>query len=173
MANTQKSMQRKPRVHIEIDVDGDDGPKKVTLPMVIGVMSGLSGANQNPEVIGEVADRQFLEFDQQNFNERLSAMKPRVKMQVANKLGGQGKLDVDLTFSSMDDFSPAKIAENFKPLNTLLEARKNLSEAKVWAGNGRTRKKAVAAILKTLREDPAARKAVESAMKKFLPNDED
>ena len=46
---------------------------------------------------------------------------------VANKLSDEGgELPVDLTFTSMEDFSPARIAEKVGPLKELLDARNQL-----------------------------------------------
>ena len=42
-------------------------------------------------------------------------------------LNGEGKLNIDLTFDSMDDFSPDAVARNVEPLSKLLEARTQLA----------------------------------------------
>ena len=116
---------RAPRVQIEYDVEVYGSQKKVQLPFVMGVMADLSG---NPsESLAPVADRKFLEIDVDNFDDRLKAMKPRVAIQVPNTLTGEGNLAVDITFESMDDFSPAAIAQKVEPLRKLLQARTELS----------------------------------------------
>jgi type VI secretion system protein ImpB len=116
---------RAPRVQIEYDVEVYGAEKKVQLPFVMGVMADLSG---NPaEPLAPVADRKALEVDVDNFDERLKAMKPRVAMQVPNTLTGEGNVNVDITFESMDDFSPAAVARKVGALNKLLEARNQLS----------------------------------------------
>jgi type VI secretion system protein ImpB len=74
-----------------------------------------------------VADRKFLEIDVDNFDSRMKAMKPRVAFQVPNTLTGDGNLNVELTFESMDDFSPAAIARKVDALNKLLETRQQLA----------------------------------------------
>lgn len=116
---------RAPRVQIEYDVEVYGAEKKVQLPFVMGVLADLSG--QPAEPLAPVADRKFLEIDVDNFDERLKAMKPRVAVQVPNTLTGEGNLAVDLTFESMDDFSPAAIARKVEPLRKLLEARGQLA----------------------------------------------
>ena len=70
-----------------------------------------------------MADRKFLEIDVDNFDARMKAMKPRVAFPVPNTLTGEGNLTVDITFESMDDFSPAAVARKVDALNKLLEAR--------------------------------------------------
>jgi type VI secretion system protein ImpB len=99
---------RAPRVQIEYDVEVYGSEKKVNLPFVMGVLADLSGQPADP--LAPVADRKFLEIDVDNFDERLKSMKPRAAVQVPNTLTGEGNLAVDITFESMDDFSPAAVA---------------------------------------------------------------
>ena len=117
---------RAPRVQIEYDVEVYGAEKKVQLPFVMGVLADLSGQPADP--LAPVAERKFLEIDVDNFDERLKAMKPRVAVQVPNTLTGEGNLAVDMTFESMDDFSPAAVARKVGSLHKLLEARSQLSE---------------------------------------------
>lgn len=115
---------RAPRVQIEYDVEVYGAEKKVQLPFVMGVMSDLSGKPAEP--LAPVSDRKFLEIDVDSFDARMKAMKPRVAFQVPNTLTGEGNLQVDLTFESMDDFTPAAIARKVDALNQLLTAREQL-----------------------------------------------
>jgi type VI secretion system protein ImpB len=116
---------RAPRVQIEYDVELYGAQKKVQLPFVMGVMSDLSG--KPAEALPQVSDRKFLEIDVDNFDDRLKAMKPRVAFAVPNTLTGEGNMSVDITFESMDDFSPAAIARKVGALNELLQARQQLA----------------------------------------------
>ncbi|MEL6265693.1 MAG: type VI secretion system contractile sheath small subunit [Pseudomonadota bacterium] len=116
---------RAPRVQIEYDVELYGAEKKIQLPFVMGVMSDLSGKSETPPP--PVADRKFLEIDVDNFVARMKSMKPRVAYSVPNTLTGEGNLAVDLTFESMEDFTPGKIAERVEPLKKMLDARNKLS----------------------------------------------
>lgn len=116
---------RAPRVQIEYDVELYGAQKKVQIPFVMGVMSDLSGDSKEP--LPGVDERKFMAIDVDNFDERMKSMKPRVAITVPNTLTGQGNLSVDLTFESMDDFSPAAVARKVDSLNKLLEARSQLS----------------------------------------------
>ena len=116
---------RAPRVQIEYDLELYGAEKKINLPFVMGVMSDLSGKNSSE--LGAVDDRKFLEIDVDNFDERLKAARPRVAFNVPNTLTGEGNMMVDVTFESMDDFSPAAIARKVDALSKLLEAREQLS----------------------------------------------
>jgi type VI secretion system protein ImpB len=126
-ASSQKfiARNRAPRVQIEYDVELYGSEKKIQLPFVMGVLADLSGKPVEP--LPPVADRKFLEIDVDNFDSRMKAMKPRVAFQVPNTLTGDGNLNVELTFESMEDFSPASIARKVDALNKLLEARQQLS----------------------------------------------
>ena len=116
---------RAPRVQIEYDVELYGSEKKVHLPFVQGVLADLAGKPEEPQA--PIADRKFLEFDVDNFDDRMKAMKPRAAFRVDNTLTGEGQLNVDLTFESMDDFSPEAVAKKVDSLNQLLEARTQLS----------------------------------------------
>ena len=115
---------RAPRVQIEYDVEVYGSEKKINLPFVMGVMADLAG---NPEEAPpSVGDRKFLEYDVDNFDDRMKAMKPRATFRVDNTLTGEGQMSVDLTFENMDDFSPAAVASKVDSLNQLLKARTQL-----------------------------------------------
>ena len=126
-SSSQKFIARNrcPRVQIEYDVELYGAEKKVELPFVMGVMGDLSG--KPSEALPPVGDRKFLDIDVDNFNERLKACKPRVAFQVPNTLTGEGNVNVEMTFESMDDFSPAAVARKVDSLNKLLQARTELS----------------------------------------------
>lgn len=150
---------RAPRVQIEYDVEVYGSNKKVQLPFVMGVMADLSGNPAEPNA--PVSDRKFLEIDVDNFDERLKAMKPRAAFAVPNTLTGEGNLSVDLTFQSMDDFSPAAIARKVEPLAKLLEARQNLSNLMTYMDGKTGAEELIAKVLK----DPALLQSLASAPK--------
>jgi type VI secretion system protein ImpB len=116
---------RAPRVQIEYDVELYGAEKKVQLPFVMGVMSDLSGNAGKPQP--PVAERKFLEIAADTLDDRMKAMGPAVKMQVPNKLTGEGNLSVQLSFEKLDDFNPAAIARQVPALRQLLEARMQLA----------------------------------------------
>ncbi len=95
-------------MQIEYDVEIYGSEKKIELPFVMGVLADLSGTQVDP--LPPVADRKFFNIDVDNFDERMKAMKPRVAFLAANTLSDEGQLMVDMTFESIDDFSPAAIA---------------------------------------------------------------
>ena len=155
-ASSQKfiARNRAPRVQIEYDVELYGSEKKIQLPFVMGVMANLSG---NPaEPLPDVADRKFLDIDIDNFDQRLKAMKPRAALQVPNTLTGDGNLMVDITFESMDDFSPAAVARKVDALSKLLEARQQLASLVTYMDG----KSGAEQLIKKLLQDPTLLKAV-------------
>jgi type VI secretion system protein ImpB len=150
---------RAPRVQIEYDVELYGSQKKVELPFVMGVMSDLSGSPAEP--LAPVQDRKFLEIDVDNFDERLKAVKPRVAFSVPNTLTGEGNLSVDITFESMDDFSPAALAKKVEPLRKLLEARTQLSNLLNYMDG----KDGAEALMAKVLSDPALLQSLANAPK--------
>ena len=121
---------RAPRVHIEYEVETFGAMQKVELPFVMGVMSDLSGKSLVEKKA--LNDRDFLEFDQDNFEQRMGAVAPRAAFNVDNTLTGDGKLGVDLTFKTMEDFSPGAVAKAVPALASLLEQRQQLNDLMLY-----------------------------------------
>ena len=140
---------RAPRVQIEYDVELYGSEKKIQLPFVMGVLSDLSGKPAEP--LAPVADRKFLEIDVDNFDSRMKGMAPRVAFQVPNTLTGEGNVNVELTFESLEDFSPAAVAKKVDALNKLLEARKQLANLITYMDG----KSGAEALVSRLLQDPA------------------
>ena len=113
---------RAPRVQIEYDVELYGSEAKVELPFVMGVMADLVGSSKVP--VPDLSERKFLEVDIDNFDDRMKALKPRAAFRVENTLTGEGSLNVELEFESMNDFSPTSIANKVEPLRELLQAFK-------------------------------------------------
>jgi len=124
------SRNRAPRVQIEYDVEIYGSERKVELPFVMGVLADLSG--KPIEALPAVGERKFLSIDIDNFDERMKAIQPRVAFAAPNTLTGDGQIMVDITFESMDDFSPAAIARKVEPLSKLLEARTQLANLQTY-----------------------------------------
>jgi type VI secretion system protein ImpB len=146
-------------VQIEYDVELYGSEKKIQLPFVMGVMANLSG--KPAEALPDVAERKFLEIDVDNFDQRLKAAKPRVAFQVPNTLTGDGNLMVDITFDSMDDFSPAAVAKKVDALRKLLEARQQLGNLLTYMDG----KSGAEQLIRKVLQDPALLQALASAPK--------
>lgn len=148
---------RKPRVHIEYEVETYGSRQKVELPFVMGVISDLSGKSLKDKKAVEA--REFADFDMDNFDQRMEAIAPRVNFAVDNTLSGDGKLGVDLTFNSMNDFSPGQIARRIEPLAKLLEARTQLEDLLSYMDG----KHGAQDLLDKVLQDPALLQAISAA----------
>ncbi len=157
---------RAPRVQIEYDVELYGAEKKVQLPFVMGVMSDLAGKSEVEQPA--VADRKFLEIDVDNFDDRMKSIAPRAAFTVPNTLTGEGNMAVDITFNSMDDFSPAAIAAKVEPLAELLDARTQLSNLMTYM-DGKT---GAEDLISKIIQDPALLKTLAAQPKPAATEEE-
>ena len=148
---------RKPRVHIEYEVETYGARQKVELPFVMGVISDLSGKSLKDKKAAEA--REFIDIDMDNFDQRMEAVAPRVAFAVDNTLAGEGKIAVDMTFNSMNDFSPGEIARKVEPLARLLEARTQLEDLLSYMDG----KNGAQDLLDRVLQDPALLQAISAA----------
>jgi type VI secretion system protein ImpB len=117
---------RPPRVHITYDVQVGDAIQKRDLPFVVGVLADLSGMPEKP--LPPVSKRKFVSIDRDNVNDVMKKISPRLAFKVPNRLSEDDtRLSVELRFESMDDFQPARIAQQVTPLRRLLEKRNSLA----------------------------------------------
>jgi type VI secretion system protein ImpB len=118
---------RKPRVHITYDVETEGAQVLRELPFVVGVMGDFSGDPTQP--LRPMSERKFIQIDRDNFNDVMARMTPGLNLKVDNKLAEDGsQMSVNLKFNSMDDFDPARIAEQVPALKALLETRNKLRD---------------------------------------------
>jgi type VI secretion system protein ImpB len=150
---------RAPRVQIEYDVEIYGSEKKIELPFVMGVLADLSG--KPVAQLPDVTERKFLEIDIDNFDERMKAIAPRVAFSVPNTLTGEGHVMVDITFESMDDFSPAAVANKVDALKQLLDARTQLANLQTYMDG----KSGAEDLVRKLLGDPTLMKSLASAPK--------
>ena len=148
---------RAPRVHIEYEVETFGSMQKVSLPFVMGVLSDLSGKSLVEKKA--MNDRDFVEFDMDNFEQRMAAIAPRAAFNVDNSLTGEGKLSVDMTFNSIEDFSPGAVAKKVPALAKLLEARQELNDLMLYMDG----KDGAQALLDKVLKDPELMKALAAA----------
>lgn len=116
---------RPPRVKITYDVETGGAIEKKELPFVVAILSDLSG--KPAEALPKLKDRKFVEIDRDNLDDVLLGAKPRLAFQVPNTLAGdESKVNVELKFGGMEDFSPVNVLKQVEPLRKLYEARQRL-----------------------------------------------
>jgi type VI secretion system protein ImpB len=120
---------RPPRVQITYDVEVGGAIEIKELPFVVGVLGDFTGNPEQP--LPKLKDRKFVEVNPDNFDTVLEGMKPHLSFAVENKLSDESdapQLKVDLKFRKLDDFEPANVARQVKPLKELLDLRTRLSD---------------------------------------------
>ena len=127
--SVQKKLQRirPPRVQLTYDVEVGDGKEVKELPFVIGVLGDFSAASELEKT--KLKDKKFINVDLDNIDEVMQSLAPRATFQVENTLTEEGgRMAVDLTFNSMQDFRPENVVQQIDPLRKLLEARERLTD---------------------------------------------
>ncbi len=118
---------RKPRVHITYEVETEGAQVVRELPFVVGVMGDFSGDPTAP--LRPMADRKFIQIDRDNFNDVMARMNPGLNLKVDNTLNDDGsQMAVNLKFNSIDDFDPARVADQVPALKALMETRAKLRD---------------------------------------------
>jgi type VI secretion system protein ImpB len=121
------SRVRKPRVHITYEVETEGAMIERELPFIVGVLGDFSGDPTQP--LRPLSERKFIQIDRDNFNDVMARMTPGARLRVDNTLAGDGsQVAVDLKFNSLDDFEPARVAEQVPALKALLETRNKLRD---------------------------------------------
>ncbi|RZG66890.1 type VI secretion system contractile sheath small subunit [Acinetobacter bouvetii] len=127
--SVQKKLQRirPPRVQLTYDVEVGDGKEIKELPFVVGVLGDFSAASELEKT--KLKDKKFINVDLDNIDEVIESLAPRANFQVDNTLTeDSGKISVDLTFKSMDDFRPEHVVQQVDPLKKLVAARERLTD---------------------------------------------
>lgn len=118
---------RKPRVHITYEVETEGAEILRELPFVVGVMGDFSGDPTQP--LRPLSERKFIQIDRDNFSEVMARMTPGLNLRVDNTLAGDGsQMAVALKFGAIEDFEPARVAEQVPALKALLETRNKLRD---------------------------------------------
>ena len=135
-ASSQKFIgrNRPPRVQIEYDVELYGAEKAVQIPFVMGVMADLTGKRDPENPLPNIEKRQFKELDIDNFGAMLKSINPTVSFRVPDVLTGKEgeSLNVNISFESMDDFSPAAVAKKVAGVSKLYQAREQLANLLAW-----------------------------------------
>jgi type VI secretion system protein ImpB len=118
---------RKPRVHITYEVETEGAQIERELPFVVGIMGDFAGDPTEP--LKPLAERKFVQIDRDNFNDVMARIQPGLNIKVDNTLAGDGsQMSVGLKFRSLEDFEPAKVAEQVPALKAMLETRAKLRD---------------------------------------------
>lgn len=115
--SVQKKLQRirPPRVQLTYDVEIGDAKEAKELPFVVGVMGDFSAASELERT--KLKDKKFINVDLDNIDEVMESLSPRAAFQVDNTLTEEGgRIAVDLTFKSMEDFRPENVVQQVDPL---------------------------------------------------------
>lgn len=150
---------RKPRVHITYDVETEGAAIERELPFIVGVMGDFAGDPSEP--LKPLAERKFTQIDRDNFNDVMARIAPGLQMKVENTLAGDGsEMAVNLKFRSIEDFEPARVAEQVPALKALMETRAKLRDMMSKVDNSQQLEELLDAVL----QDDAKLKALSAQL---------
>jgi type VI secretion system protein ImpB len=90
-------------------------------------MGDFSGDPTEP--LKPLNERKFIQIDRDNFNEVMARMTPGLNLRVDNKLADDGsEMALSFKFNAIEDFEPARVAEQVPALKALLETRNKLRD---------------------------------------------
>lgn len=127
--NTQHKLDqvRPPRVQITYDVMVGNAMEHKELPFVVGIMADLSGMRDDEPI--PLKDRSFVGIYSENMNDIMAHIDPKLNLSVENKLlNNNKKINVNLKFECMEDFSPINLIKQIPALFALYESRINLQD---------------------------------------------
>jgi len=119
---TQKWLgrNRPPRVQITYDLETRGAIEKIELPLVVGILADL-GDPDRAETVADIKKRKFVDIDRDNFNDVMFAIKPQLTV----KVDGAAQ---QITFETIDDFTPDRLVEKVDKLREKLVVRQHLNE---------------------------------------------
>jgi type VI secretion system protein ImpB len=93
----------------------------------MGIMGDFAGDPSEP--LRPLAERKFVQIDRDNFNDVMARIQPGLNIRVKNTLAGDdSEMAVSLKFRSIEDFEPARVAEQVPALKAMLETRAKLRD---------------------------------------------
>lgn len=129
MESNQKKLSRvrSPRVHITYDVEVGDAIVQRELPLIVGVLSDLSGKPKEP--LPPLKERSFVVIDRDNFDDVMAGCNVRLAYAVENVVSDEGgKTNLELLFNSIEDFSPLNLVNQIPVTSKLYQSRSRIRD---------------------------------------------
>ncbi|EMH4165146.1 type VI secretion system contractile sheath small subunit [Pluralibacter gergoviae] len=127
MADSFQSEVPKARINLKLDLHTGGAGKKTELPLKLLVTGDFSNGQEK----APLSEREKQNINKNNFDAVLAEYAPQVKLAVKNTLAGDGSEEnVDLTFRSMNDFTPEQVARQIPQLKAMLAMRSLLRDLK-------------------------------------------
>lgn len=129
MESNQKKLSRirSPRVHITYDVEIGDAIVQRELPLIVGVLSDVSGMPK--EALPPLKEREFIEIDRDNFNDVMVGSGVRLAYKVPNVVNEESEqLNLELLFNTIDDFNPINLVKQIPVTNAIYESRNRIRD---------------------------------------------
>lgn len=145
----EQSVAPKERVNITYKPATGDAKEEIELPFRMLVLGDFNRrADETP-----LEERQKINVNKDNFDKVLKEQDVRLQATVSDVVSGEAdaEIGVDISFESLKDFNPDRVAEKVPELKKLLDIRNALAALKGPLGNMRQFRKQLEETL----QDPA------------------
>ena len=156
----------KSRITLTYKTEVDGEPAVVDLPFRLMVPADLSlGTSKDRKM--DLDERTPRNVDGSNVNDLMRDMDISLDLVVPNRINSEERetLDVNLSISSLNSFSPQEIAKQVPQIQSLLLFKKLLEEIQSNIAN----KKEFAQLLNKLYSNPTALTKIKEELKQFAP----
>lgn len=144
MADSFQNEVPKSRINLKLDLHTGGASKKTELPLKLLVAGDFSHGQENLPL----SERNKISVNKDNFDAVLAEYSPKVSLTVNNTLAGDGSEDsINLTFRSMNDFSPEQVSRQIPQLKAMLSMRNLLRDLKANLLDNQTFRKELEKIL--------------------------
>lgn len=127
------SVAPKERINVKYVPATGDQQSEIELPLKLLVVGDFKG---HPEE-SQIEDRSTVQIDKNNFTSVMKECELSISTTVSNKLSDEegDDLPINLSFNSLQDFTPDSISEQVPELQKLIELREALVALKGPLGN--------------------------------------
>ena len=162
MADSFQNEVPKSRINLKLDLHTGGASKKTELPLKLLVAGDFSHGQENLPL----SERNKISVNKDNFDAVLAEYSPKVSLTVNNTLAGDGSEDsINLTFRSMNDFSPEQVSRQIPQLKAMLSMRNLLRDLKANLLDNQTFRKELEKILL----DPALSQELRTELSALVP----
>ena len=165
MASSFQHEKPPARINLFLEVATGGAKKKMELPLRLLVMGDFLGR----ETGEDVADREIININKDNFEDVLRSSELNLEYTVADKLrGGDNEMKINLDIDSMKAFSPEQVARQIPELSKLLATRNLLQDLRNRLISMGDFRKQLEAVIK----DDALREKLLSELDQVVAGDE-
>ncbi len=150
------------RINTKFRFDWNGQEQTLDLPLRVLFIAPVSGHRTRPELFRRTPVR----IGSDNFDAVMASIRPRLELQVADRIFGQGKLELVLEFDSLQSFTPDRLIRSVPLLRELDLCRRAMTGLRHRLD---VHKGSIASGLRALLKDPAKAAGLRAYIKALPP----